>query len=144
MQLKLLSGYSPNVGSSEQAQALHEAGVTTGWADYWWSYNMDMANSSLVISPVPNDALRNIAWAQEVARNPKSVWLVFGPGNSMGTAPADSDLAPASSNYATLAQSFTNIGVTWTSQQVQSFWVLRTSRPVLPSEIGMGIVPKGS
>ncbi len=144
IEMKLFSGYSPDVGSSQQAQALHEAGVTTGWADYWWSYNMDMANSSLVISPVPNDALRNITWAQEVARNPKSVWLVFGPGNSTGTAPADSDLAPASSNYATLAQSFTNIGVTWTSQQVQSFWVLRTSRPVLPSEIGMGIVPKGS
>ena len=144
VQLKFLSGYSPNVGSSEQAQALHDAGVTTGWADYWWAYNMDMANSSLVISPVPNDALRNISWAQEVARNPKSVWLVFGPGNSTGTTPADSDLGPANSSYATLAQSFTNIGVTWTSQQVESLWVLRTSRPVLPSEIGMGVVPKSS
>jgi len=144
VEIKFFSGYSPDVGSSQQAQALHEAGVTTGWADYWWAYSMDMANSSLVISPVPNNTLRNISWAQEVARDPKSVWLVFGPGNSTGTAPADGDLGPANSNYATLAQSFTNIGVAWTSQQVESLWVLRTSRPVLPSEIGMGVVPKSS
>ena len=143
VQLKLLSGYSPNVGSSEQAQALHDAGVTTGWADYWWAYSMDMANSSLVISPVPVNAMRNISWGQEVARNPNSVWLVSGPATSEGTAPAGSDFAPGGANYSYLSQSFKNLGVTWTTQHVGDLWVLRTSRPVLPSELGMGSVPKG-
>jgi hypothetical protein len=132
--------WSDQADASAQATAtaLERAGVTTGWADYWTAYLLDFESGGrLELSATPGNVPRDQALEQVVFKSPRAIWLVSGPSNRAGTAPAASASAPGSLTFQQLTERFTSLGVSWTVRSVGGLWVVMPSRVVSPVQIGV-------
>lgn len=161
----LFSEYSASDGGMVPlASQLRGAEVTTGWADYWVAYRLDfLSGGHLVVSPTPNQSVRNDQILAEVKGSSEPVWLVRGGRTRQGEStrlkdqsPSLRAWAPGGITWGELKQRFESIGVTFTTELVGSrrkavwvdgermikhhggIWVVRTDRRVAPLEVGMG------
>ena len=139
----LLSGYSASDGNFKPlADALANAGVRTGWADYWVSYRMDFLSGGVLhLSPTPNDSLRNESYASEARSSNHSIWLVVGNPNAAGTGPLLSDPAPGLQTWGSLRKLFIEHHISWTVKEIQGLWVITPTTAVDPSAISLGSGP---
>ena len=135
----LFSGYSASDAPLRaQSNALLRMGIRTGWGDYFTVYRLDfVTGGTLHLSPPPADTVRVPAYLHDTEATPNPVWLFTGRSNPTGTRPAGPDAGPQGLIYGQFAAALHARGITLKATDLDGLWVITTSKPVDPAQVGL-------
>jgi len=129
---------SSDAGMATTARELEGQGIRVGWADYWIAYRLTFdSKMQLNISPTPNAQVRNRDSCRAVKDSSQAVWLISGASSPSGLQPDAQATAPGNLQWRDLRFRFDRLGVHWSAKLIASLWVISTTSPVSPTQVGL-------
>jgi hypothetical protein len=134
----------PDAFARTLASDLHRAGVTTGYADYWVAYELDLSSGGrLALSPTPDDTPRVAAFERRAAAARPQVWIFVDPRRLLqvepdfGATPAIA--GPGGEPETTFLSRLEARGIGYRRVVVGVMDVVTTSVTLDPATVGAGL-----
>ncbi len=132
---------NPDAPSTASAQALEQAGITTGYADYWVAYKLDfLSGDRLKLTVAGTDPDRWKQLTAEVRRSAHPGWIFIAPGHRVAASAEfanEGEVGPSAVTVTQFTQALREHGIPFRVIDTGIFRVIVPARAVTLSALGV-------